>query len=161
MITPTAAEMLKSAERTFETVIKPDLHSTSTRSAAATIGHMLRIVALRIESEGQILHDESAKLGALLPHVAEWMRTQDLPVPSSLSAVPTRDPAIYPSLAVMAAEVGALRQGVCDALDMLQSHDLDSDGAALLQQLHEYVAWQLAQEGRMIDGATIGSGPRR
>lgn len=153
MIIPTAADMLKTVADTFEKVLKPDLTSTSTRSSAATVGHMLRIATLRIEVEGQILLDEERKLRDLLPHVQAYLGKGMLP--------PARDTSLYPSLALMAAEVGALRQGVCDALEALQGRDLDAEGKQLLSELHSYVAWQLEQEGKMIDPATIGHGPRR
>lgn len=153
MIIPTAAEMLKTIEATFETVIKPDLTNTGARSAAASVGHMLRIATLRIEIEGQILHDEVIKLRELLPRLCAFLGKGELP--------PLRDNSIYPSLALMAAEVGALRQGVCDALDELQGRDLDAKGARLLVELNSYIAWQLEQESKMIDPATIGHGPRR
>jgi hypothetical protein len=161
MIIPTAADMLKSVETTFETVIKPDLTSTATRSAAATVGHMLRIATLRIETEGQILHDERLRLNGLLPQIAAWLATSGQPVTAAIAARPALDAAIYPGLAIMAAEVGALRQGVCDALAALQGRTLDTQGERLLSELHGYIAWQLEQEGRMIDPATIGHGPRR
>jgi hypothetical protein len=151
MIVPSAAEMLKTVERTFESAIKPDLSTTATRSAAATISHMLRIATLRIEIEGQILFEEAATLRALLPRVQSFLGAGTMP--------PERDASLYPSLALMAGEVGALRQGVCDALEALPAHE--RAGEALLKELHEYLAWQLEQEGRLIDPATIGHGPRR
>jgi hypothetical protein len=161
MIVPTAAEMLKTVERTFENVIKPDLSNTGTRSAAATVGHMLRIAALRIETEGQILHNELMRLNVLLPKVATWLSSQAQTAPSTLAARPPLGSDIYPSLAIMAVEVGLLRQGVCDALEVLQGLELSAEGEQLLEDLHDYIAWQLEQEGKMIDPATIGHGPRR
>jgi hypothetical protein len=153
MIIPTAADMLKTVQATLESVIKPDLTSTGTRSAAASAGHMLRIATLRIEVEGQILFDEAAKLRELLPRVQAFLGDGALP--------PVRDTSVYPSLALMAAEVGTLRQGVCDALEALQGRDLDAEGTRLLSELHSYIAWQLEQESKMIEPATIGHGPRR
>jgi hypothetical protein len=161
MIIPTAADMLKTVEQTFENVIKPDLSTTATRSAAATLGHMVRIATLRIETEGQILHDERSRLNAMLPQIAAWIASLGQPVASTIAARPRFSDDVYPSLAIMAAEVGALRLGVCDALEALQNCDLDTEGKRLLAELHTYVAWQLEQEGKMIDPATIGHGPRR
>jgi hypothetical protein len=165
MIVPTAAQMLKNAERTFETVIKPDLQTTSTRSAAATIGHMLRLCVVRIENEGQILFDEVARAKALLARVQPYMAQIDEQMLAQklaqLLAARQRDAAIYPSLALMAEDVGRLRQGVCDALEILQSRRLDAQGDALHEELRAYVAWQLDQEFRMIEPATAGFGPRR
>lgn len=161
MIVPTAADMLKTVQATFDCVIRPDLGSTATRSAAASLGHMLRIATLRIESEGQILHDERARLDALLPQVAAWLGREGHVVAASIAARPPIADDVYPSLAIMAGEVGALRQGVCDALEALQGLTLDPAGNRLLSELHGYIAWQLEQEGKMIDPATIGHGPRR
>jgi hypothetical protein len=153
MIIPTAAEMLKTVEATFETVIKPHLTDSGARSAAASVGHMLRLATLRIEIEGQILHDEVAKLRALLPRLYSFLGEGILP--------PPRNNSVYPSLALMAAEVGALRQGVCEALDGLQGRELNEEGVRLLSELNSYISWQLDQERKMIDPATIGHGPRR
>ncbi len=161
MIVPTAAEMLKTVERTFETVIKPELASTTTRSAAATISHMLRIATLRIETEGQLLHDERARLNELLPRIAAWLKARGKDSRPAISDRPALDETVYPSLALMAEEVGALRQGVCEALDALQETGCDSEGEQLLDELKGYIAWQLDQEGKMIDPATLGNGPRR
>lgn len=161
MIVPTAADMLKSVQTTFESMIKPDLGNTATRSAAASVGHMLRIATLRIETEGQILHDERSRLNALLLRVATWLSSEGQTVPASIAARPRLAENVYPSLAIMAGEVGALRQGVCDALEALQNLTLDAAGNQLLSELHGYIAWQLEQEGKMIDPATIGHGPRR
>ncbi len=161
MIVPTAAQMLKTVQHTFDAELRPDLSSTATRSAAATISHMLRVVTLRIETEGQLLLDEGLRLDALLPRVRRWLEEQGLPSAASIAAAPPHAPGTYPSLALMAERNGALRQGVCDALEVLQAAELDADGRALLDELHGMIAWQLEQEGRMIDPATIGHGPRR
>jgi hypothetical protein len=154
MIIPTAADMLKTVERTFESVIKPDLSSTAIRSAAATVSHMLRIATLRVETEGQILHDEALRLRELLTRVEGWLG-------GSSNFDEKRDPSVYPSLAIMAEAIGTLRQAVCDALEALQGRALDAEGAQLVAELHSYIAWQLEQESKMIDPATIGHGPRR
>lgn len=161
MIVPTAADMLKSVQTTLECVIKPDLGSTTTRSAAASVCHMLRIATLRIETEGQILHDERLRLNALLPQVADWLSSEGLTIPASIAARPRLAEDVYPSLAIMADEVGLLRQGVCDSLEILQGTTLDATGHQLLTDMLAHVAWQLEQEGKMIAPATVGHGPRR
>lgn len=161
MITPTAADMLKTVQHSLETVIKPDLQSTATRSTAATMGHMLRLATLRIEKEGQILHGEMQRLNALLPRLRAWLLAHKVTAPTTIDARPALNQATYPSLAIMADEVGALRQGVSDALLAMQGLNLDSEGAALLEELNIYIAWQLEQEGKMILPATLGKGPRR
>lgn len=161
MIVPTAADMLKTVAQTFESVIKSELTNTATRSAAASVGTMLRIATLRIETEGQILHEERLKLNALLPQVAAWLSGEGRAIPASIASRPRLAEEVYPSLAIMADEVGVLRQGVCDALEALQGLNLNATGRQLLTDMHAYVAWQLEQEGRMIVPATVGHGPRR
>jgi hydrogenase maturation factor HypF (carbamoyltransferase family) len=69
MLLPTSVDLLRCVERTLETVIVPKLNGLGERSAAATMGHMLRYVALRIEKEGQILADEIEVLRPLLSQV--------------------------------------------------------------------------------------------
>lgn len=153
--------MLASIVHTFDAVIKPDLTSTTTRSAAATIGHMLRVVIRRIDDEGQMHYDERSRLNDLLPRVAEHLQAHGRPVSPAIAARPALDPAIYPAPAIMAAEVGALRQGVCDALEQFQGGQRDSHGDALYTELTDYIAWQLARESEIFEAACMGLGPRR
>ncbi|WP_068071706.1 hypothetical protein [Novosphingobium lentum] len=165
MIVPTAAQMLKTVERTIASVLQPELTTQNARSAAATVGHMLRIATLRVEVEGQLLHDERAALNELLPRVAQWLVAHGRSVDPAIAARPPFDPTVYPSLGMMAADVGALRQGVCAGLAALRAataeSGCDASGSTLLEDLRGTIARQLEQEGRFIDPATQGFGPRR
>lgn len=161
MIVPTAAQMLRNAGHVFDTEIRPELASTAARSSAATISHMLRIAALRIEVEGQLLHEERLRLDALLPRLRAWLEGRGLAAADSIAASPPLAADVYPGLDVMAGLVGTLRAGLCDALETLQAGPRDDAGEALLAQVRDHIAWQLEQEGRMIEPATIGHGPRR
>jgi hypothetical protein len=59
----------------------------------------------------------------------------------------------------MAAEVGRLRQHVCDLLILLQS--LNGAGADIHNEIRAYIAWQIEQEGKVVEPSFLGFGPRR
>jgi hypothetical protein len=167
MLLPTSVDVLRCVERTLQTVIEPALTGVAERSAAATIGHLLRHVALRIEREGAMLFTEIAKLRPLLadaesslPADAESERVRD-----SIAAALARhaDYKGYRDVASLAEEVSALRQSACDALLSMQQHQKPLTGSmkAAYEALRRYIAWELEQEAQIIDPAFEGFGPRR
>jgi hypothetical protein len=170
MLLPTAVDVLRCAERTLETIIVPTLPGVGERSAAATIGHMLRHVALRIEREGQMLYDEIGVLRPLLAQVETYLGTtanddrKAAQLRADFAALLERRFAAdgYRGVASLAEEVSSLRQGVCDALMFVQKQPPGSTGAAAMQDaLHRYIAWEAEQEAQIIDAAFEGFGPRR
>jgi hypothetical protein len=173
MLRPTSVDVLRCIGRTLETVIVPVLDGVAERSAAATIGHLLRHVTLRIEHEGRILHDEIAMLRPLLAQARDHLQTRASSEPEAarvatsieraLSATSAANPSEYRDVGSLADEVWLLRQGVSDALGFVQAQK--SDGTDATAKLHQaiktYIAWQLARESEMIDPAFEGFGPRR
>jgi hypothetical protein len=171
MLLPTSADLLRCIERTLETVIAPTLTGSQERSAAATIGHLLRHVALRIEHEGQMLFNDIGILRPLLLQVDAYLGRRPADdaraarVRAKIAAalaypVSSID---YRDVASLAGEVSALRQGVCDALAFVQTQKSDAAGAAapVHEALKRYVAWEIEQEAQLIDPAFEGFGPRR
>lgn len=172
MLLPTAVDVLRCVERTIETVITPALTGAAERSAAATVGHLLRHVALRIEREGALFAAEIAQLRPLLAD-SDRMLQHDFAasaeakgVRAAIAAALAEQPAAphgYRDLASMAAEVTALRQCVCATLDLIQRSEASLSVAA--RDIHEsfqrYVAWELDNESKLIDPAFEGFGPRR
>jgi hypothetical protein len=171
MLLPTSVDVLRSIERTLETVIAPALTGTGERSALATIGHLLRHVALRIELEGQMLVDDIAAVRPLLAQVDGYLESpprndaEGSALRARLAQLLSRPAQAngYRSVANLAEEVTALRQGVCEALDYVQTRASDADPQAksVLDALLRYVAWETEQEAKIIDPAFEGFGPRR
>ncbi|GGD80920.1 hypothetical protein [Croceicoccus mobilis] len=72
MIHPTCLEVLATVQSAFTREIVPRLTDVDGRSTAATIEHLLRHIALRIEHEGQILTTDIARLTGLLAKAVAW-----------------------------------------------------------------------------------------
>lgn len=172
MLLPTAVDVLRCVERTLETVIVPTLTGTAERSAAATIGHLLRHVALRIEREGALFAAEIEELRPLLEEAGRVFQ-RDFPddpdtqrargaIAASLLGPPTALHG-YRDLASVTAELTALRQGVCDALDLIHRHESSLSSAAkeLYEAFKRYAASELDNEATLVDPAFEGFGPRR
>jgi len=171
MLLPTSVDLLRCIERTLDTVVAPVLTGTGERSALATVGHLLRHVALRIELEGPMLVDDIARVRPLLAQVRAFANST--PVKDAEAAAltarltqllaPSAQRSGYRSVASLAEEVTALRQGVCDSLAFVQTRLSEAAPAAkaLHDDLLRYVAWEADQEAKIIDPAFEGFGPRR
>ncbi len=171
MLLPTSVDLLRCIERTLETVITPALTGLGERSAAATMGHLLRHVRVRIEREGPMLLDEIGVLRPLLAQAEAYLSGLS---PDELAATQLRSGIAglvgrtqysggYRSVASLAEEVSALRQGICDVLSFLQSRSAgEGPGADHLRvAIKRYIAWEAEQEATIIDPAFEGFGPRR
>ena len=163
MIHPTCSEVLATIQTGFAEQVVPHLHDAEARSAAATIGHLLRHVALRIEGEGQVLTDDIARLRALLRQIEAWFaqagEAHGIILPADLP------PGTYPSLALLGEQALALRGALVAAQDRLHSlspvYAADPYYQALRQAIRDYIAAQLADEAKLIAPAFQGKGPRR
>lgn len=167
MIHPTCAEVLATIQTGFDEQIVPHLHDSEARSAAATIGHLLRHVALRIAGEGQILHDDVSRLEALLDRIAGWFEQAGEGDPGDIRAVIANrvPPDAYLSLSLLGERALALRGALVAAQEALHrlsaTHGADPAYVDLRQALRDYIAAQLADEARLIAPAFQGKGPRR
>jgi hypothetical protein len=172
MLLPTAVDVLRCVERTLDTVIVPTLTGAAERSAAASIGHLLRHVVLRIEREGALFAAEIDELRPLLEEAGHVFESDFPQAPdtertrASIAAALVKPPAPpngYRDLAGVTAELTSLRQAVCDALDLLHRHESSLSAAAkdLYEALKRYVASELDNEAKLIDPAFEGFGPRR
>lgn len=167
MIHPTCAQVLGTIQTSFDEQIAPHLADSEARSAAATIGHLLRHVALRIEDEGQILSDDITRLRALLTQIAAWFDATGHGDGAALhGAVAQRLPeGIYPSLTLLGKQALALRGALVAAQARLQklaaAHGDDAGYRALRDAIRHYIAAQLADEAKLIAPAFQGRGPRR
>jgi hypothetical protein len=167
MIHPTCAEVLATVQTGFEEQVVPHLSDGEARSAAATIAHLLRHVALRIEDEGQILTDDISRLRTLLERIAEWFDAAGVDGAAALrAALAQRLPeATYPSLALLGEQALALRGALVAAQQSLHelaaTHGGEGEYQALREAIRHYIALQLADEARLIAPAFQGRGPRR
>jgi hypothetical protein len=168
MIVPTLADVVHAVSGALDEVIAPKLEGLRERSTITTIRHLLRLVENGIEGEGQVLYDELNELKGLLSEVAAVFETR--PGLDSIAAsireslALERDPSIYPSLRILAQDVGRLRGHVCDALVALRALPASAtrpDTQAVHQRLRDYIAWQLKHEARIIEPAFRGHGARR
>lgn len=169
MINPSAAQIVRNIETVLVDIVEPAVTTTAARSALATIGHLLRHVALRIENEGQVLDDDIASLLPLLDHLSAYLdaagdQTQARAVAAAIRrAEPPADR--YPSLAIMAERAGILRQAVQDGLQHLQQkrpeRGQDADYLAVRAAIRDYLAQQLRGEAQLIHPAFEDKGPRR
>src|SRR5262245_34463865 len=74
MLIPSASQILEVCGDTLASVVQPALTDKVAISAAQTMGHLLRHVRLRIESEGPMLFDDAAALRTLLGEVCDYLR---------------------------------------------------------------------------------------
>lgn len=167
MIHPTAAQILATIQTGFEGQIVPHLSDPEARSAAATIGHLLRHVSLRIEREGQILFDDVARLRGLVGRIAEWMEDARVGDATSLRTALAKElpPELYPSLELTGELALAMRSALVGAQTQFLAASEVHGASPAYQSLHEeirsYIADQLADEALLIEPAFLGKGPRR
>lgn len=169
MINPGATQILRNIEAVLAADIVPAVDTTNARSTLATIGHLLRHVALRIDHEGQMLADDIAALRPLLAKLQAYLESAGDTRPAAAVAKARQqseaDEARYPSLAIMAARAALLRQALQDVLTHLQGRrDARGQDAAYLQaraDIRAYLALQLDAEATLIDPAFANMGPRR
>ncbi len=169
MILPTAEDMLRTIEGTFETVIRPTLTGTTERSAAATISHLLRLARHRLAGEGQALYDDIAALRALLANLRAYLESLgEAAAAAALAAAlaPAQlPPGQYPALSQLGQQASGLRAALESALVRLQALRPAHGESAAYQQaraaIRAYMAEQLRREGELIEPAFWGQGPRR
>lgn len=167
MIHPTCTEVLATIQTSFDEQIVPFLQDKEAQSAAATIGHLLRHVALRIQSEGQILSDDVARLEQVLGRILQWFDEVGLEAPAATGAAlgaASRE-GVFLSLDALGERALKLRGALNAAQEMLQGLEARHKSAAgyadLRQAIRSYIAAQLADEARLIAPAFQGKGPRR
>jgi len=168
MSLPTAEDVLRTIEATLENVIKPGLSNVPERSAAATIGHLLRHVRVRLAAEGQILTDDIAALRALLPRVQRFLDEAGQQRDAGLIAAALADAPDapgYASLTALGARAcrlrGALQSGLAALQALRSALGEDHTYLALRAAIRDYMAVQIEAERCLIEPAFLGFGPRR
>jgi hypothetical protein len=167
MIHPSATDILKTIDATIEAKVIPSLKDLDGKSAIATVRHLLRLVRVRIEEEGQILADDIAMLRRLLPQVRDYLASVGSSEAARIDAALAEGSADgrYPSLDRIAGEAGALREAVYQALKHLQTMRAarkdEPEYRAVRTAIRDYVVWQNEQERKLIAPAFYGQGPRR
>lgn len=165
MIHPTCLEVLATVQSTFTRDIVPKLNDVEARSAAATIEHLLRHIALRIEHEGKLLTDDIARLVPLLDSIADWMDARHMRSADNIRlALETEAKATgeYRNLDELGAAALSLRRALVEAQQLLYPHEgSDPRAAALRGDVQCYIGEQLTDEAKLIEPAFSGQGPRR
>jgi len=169
MIHPSAAQIVRNIEATLAAVVEPAVQTTTARSALATIGHLLRHVALRIDQEGQLLADDIALQTALLRDIAAYFATIGEGARADAIHAILADSAEtdlpYPSLTIMGEQSAQLGQAIQDALIELQqqraARQPDPAYQTVRTAIRDYLAAQVLAEGALIHPAFEDKGPRR
>jgi hypothetical protein len=163
MIHPTCLEVLATVQSAFTREIVPRLTDVDARSTAATIEHLLRHIALRIEHEGQILTTDIARLCDLLQEAAAWQQDcgTDASALRDLLAAEARAAGAYRNLEQQGEAALRLRSALVDVQRELMVTDGDEGSRALQAKMRDYIALQLTDEAKLIDPAFTGKGPRR
>lgn len=169
VLTPTAVETLATVRQALEDWIRPATEGSSAYSYATTAIALCHHVESRLQLEGQQLFDEIARLRPLLAHAAEVM--DGLAEGGAIAAQIRQsldrksDPAIYPTLAATAEEVALLRHHVCTVQDIIIPQDeagsASTEVKALREKIRDYIGWQLEEQGKIVEPAFRGRGPRR
>jgi hypothetical protein len=170
MIAPTAETLIDLCLHSLNHTVAPALTGYSETSAVRTMTHLLRFIALRQETEGQILLDDISALDELLPKVRGFFVSRSIAdvesatIDSVLRREP-REPSRYVTLAMLAEDAGPLRAALYAAQQFLiaHKHELSAQPEYLeiRRRIRAYVGHQLEAEGRMVDAAFMGRGPRR
>jgi hypothetical protein len=164
MLIPTVGETVRCIRDSLADVIAPQLSTQTLRSSMGSTIQLLHYVERRVEDEGQMFYDEIKYLRGLFAEVLAFADKR--PEMASFAAAirqtldTKRDPDTYPSLTLLAQEIGQMRQHVCDALLLVQSMS-DTESEQLRDALHRYTAWQIVREEKLMAAAFRGRGPRR
>lgn len=169
---PSAIDVLFSVEKSLQQVVRPRLQGTTEQSCVASIDHLLRHVALRLEREGQLCLDDIAGMRSVLTEARAFCRrvgTADAlacgVAVEKLLTRPARDPALYLTLEAVAAEASDYRRALQQLLDYLVAvrAELGSSAEylALRAAIRRFFAAEIEREGALIDPAFDGKGPRR
>lgn len=174
MIVPSATDILRCIEHTLEKTIKPALADVPERSAAQTMGHLLRHVVVKVEHEGQMLTDEAHTLRQLLAQIRNYFDALT-PTADAQKTIADIDETLkqrfreedqYPTLTSLAEETGALREALYTSLRLLQSirntYGEEAEYTALRSSIRAYMSQQIQKESELlIEPAFVGYGPRR
>lgn len=169
LLTPTAAETIRNVRQALENLIRPATAGSSAYSYATTAIGLCRHAEIRLELEGQQLFDEIARLRPLLERAATIMASHHHggEVAEAIRATlrRERDPLVYPTLAATGEEVAVLRQHVCDIQAIIIPEDeagtASAEVTALREDIRAYIGWQLVEQGKIVEPAFRGRGPRR
>jgi hypothetical protein len=170
VILPTATDLLRNIDVTLAEKVEPSLSDVTGRSALATVRHLLNFVRLRIEREGQQLHDDIAALRPLLEQAGDFFRAsrEDAPavaIEQALAQITSPDPTRYRTLDDLALEANGLRRALHDALSHLQTLrprlGANADYRGVRESIRHYITSQIEAEAELIEPAFFGRGPRR
>jgi hypothetical protein len=171
VIDPSAVHLLRTIDAALVEKVGPSVTDLTGRSALATIRHLLRLVRVRIEDEGQILTEEAHALRVLLERIGVYLRTTGDPGVSEADKIDAAlgadqpDPVRYPDLLSLGVRVNGLRTALHDSLMHLTAiaatHLNDAAYSDIRDAIRKHLGWQVMQEDRLVAAAFYGQGPRR
>jgi hypothetical protein len=171
VIDPSAVHLLRTIDAALADKVAPSVTDLTGRSALATIRHLLRLVRVRIENEGQILNEEAYALRVLLGRIGVYLRTtgdagvtEADKIDAALGA-DQPDPDRYPDLLSLGVRVNGLRTSLHDVLMHLTAvaaaHANDAAYTNIRDAIRKHLGWQVMQEDQLVAAAFYGQGPRR
>jgi len=165
-VRPRADEIMASVVATFEEYIVPEVDEPFAQSIALTLSNLMRLVRLRIQQEGPMLHADNVDLRATLAEVGSYMRGADgrfaeLVVEiDDVLAAPNMPVDEYPTLAWMDDQATTLRWILQRALEALDAARADigtnDDYATIRQRIRQYLRRSVEREGAVILPAFTG-----
>lgn len=168
MIHPTCQEVLSTVQAALRDEIAPKINDPDARSSMATIEHLLRHVALRIDEEPGILSRDVSRLKILLRELAAWFDQVGIAHAFALRRG-LREEAEEGGASLNLSELGEqalrLRGLLTQAQGIMREartkHGHEPRYVDLHAKVLAYIAAQIEDEARLIAPAFSGRGPRR
>ena len=163
---PSARQLIESVDWALQEKVAPTVEDKWAASALRSAHCLLQHLSVRVELEGQLLHDDSADLRTVLAGL-----------PATLDGAPAdhggdlrkaiagvldrrwRDEGAYPTIASLSEENIALREVADDVIRRLRAEPVAADdaGRAALSELEAYVHRRLQREQPLFIPAFLAS----
>lgn len=163
---PRADEIMASILASFEEYIVPEVEEPFAQSVTLTLSNLMRLVKLRIEQEGPMLHADNVDIRDTLATVRAYLAehpsgveaiVREIDEALAAPALPTDD---YPTLAWMSAQSTRLRWALQHALEALEGSAGDRRGEerydAVRTSIRHYLRRSVEREGAVIIPAFTG-----
>lgn len=157
---------MASVVATFEEYIVPDVTEPFAQSVSLTLSNLMRLVQVRIQQEGPMLHADNVDLRHTLAETRTYLQgaggrftdlVDELDAVLATPVLPTEE---YPTLAWMDEQASALRwtlQRVLEALDGASDELGEEDAyASARQRIRQYLRRSIEREGAVIVPAFTG-----
>lgn len=166
MINPRPKDVLENLLATLDEKILPRITETDVLSALTSTKHLIRYALNQLTHEPDSFAAELPRLTALLGQAKEFLTAaNDAPeILAQVNAAVAGD-ASPQNHEALAARIQTLREGLHAALGHLIAHRETYIGnpayTPLRDAIRDYLAWQNAEEAKIIAPTYYGRGPRR